>query len=226
MEINPGDIVNAEVRKADVKQDAGLTLIETDEGVILVSKAEGLFKRRNIPILPGDRIHEIFGRDVEDFEGGLNEIKALMKKELRIWLKFERMESEVYESDEEEEEDREELLMIEGGEESSDDEEEHLMLTNGSPHDESNSDDVEEYRTDGTDTVNDSDSTEDHIIRPGVELRIFKYKKKPKLNGTVVRVLKWSGGGIWEVELIGHPMREIDTGSRLSIDQEYLIALE
>ncbi len=62
MEINTGDIVNAEVRKADVKQDAGLSLIETADGAILVSKAEGLFKRRNIPILPGDRIHEIFGR--------------------------------------------------------------------------------------------------------------------------------------------------------------------
>ena len=225
MEINIGDIVNAEVRKADVKQDAGLSLIETADGAILVSKAEGLFKRRNIPILPGDRIHEIFGRDVEDFEGGLSEIKTLMKKELRIWLKFERMD-EVSESDEEEEDDREELLMIEGDQESSDDEEEHLMLTYENPDDDSNSEEVDENSADGTNIVDDDGDNADDHIRPGVELRIFKYKKKPKLNGTVVRVLKWSGEGIWEVELISHPMREIDSGSRLSIDQEYLIAFQ
>jgi hypothetical protein len=133
------------------------------------------------------------------------------------------MESEVSESIEEEEEDNdhEELLMIEGEQESSDDEEEHLMLTNGDPDDDSNSEEVDEESADGTE-----DGTEDHIIRPGVELRIFKYKKKPKLNGTVVRVLKWVGEGIWEVELISHPMRGIDSGSRLAIDQEYLIAFQ
>lgn len=115
--------------------------------------------------------------------------------------------------------------MIEGGQESSDDEEEHLMLTYENPDDDSNSEEIDENSADGTNIVDDGDNADDHI-RPGVELRIFKYKKKPKLNGTVVRVLKWSGEGIWEVELISHPMREIDSGSRLSIDQEYLIAFQ
>jgi hypothetical protein len=171
---------------------------------------EGLFKRRNIPILPGDRIHEIFGKDVEDFEGGLDEIKGLMKTELRIWLKFERMDGEPSESEEE-------LLMLEGGQEYSSDEEELLMITNGNPEDQS-----ETVREGSADNVDGDDGTDDNSIRPGQDLRIFRYKKKPKLNGTVVRVRKLEGQGVWQVELVTHPMRKIDEGSRISIEQEYL----
>mmetsp|Transcript_47516 Transcript_47516/g.136567 ORF Transcript_47516/g.136567 Transcript_47516/m.136567 type:complete len:145 (-) Transcript_47516:64-498(-) len=130
MQIDPGDVVNAEVKKADVKQKAGLVLYEKD-GDILVEKAEGLFERRKIPILPGDRILEIFGRDVEDFEGGVDEIHELIKTEMKIWLKFERMDGEASSSSEEEEEPL--LLEAPKDDEDSEEEEAPLMLTNGAP---------------------------------------------------------------------------------------------
>lgn len=238
MQIDPGDIVNAEVRKADAKQKAGLELIETHDGEILVKKADGLFKRRNIPIEIGDRIVQIFGKDVEDFEGGLEEINELIKSELKIWLKFERMEGELPGSDDEEEESADEPLMLEDGEDQewSDEEEEHELLTNGDTKasdqqiivetvgDEDSADDIRSVAT-----FESEDDDDEDTIRSGKEFRIFKYKKSPKLNGTIVRALKPSGNRklteknvIWEVELLRHPLREIDEGLRISISEENL----
>ena len=190
--------MHAEVRKADVRQEAGLKLFERD-GNIYVEKADGLFKRRNIPILPGDRIHTINGKDVEDYAGGLAEIKALIKKEITIRISFERMEG--MPSEDEEEEEQEELLMLEGperpGDDESEEEEELLRLTNGPSHD------------------------GDVVL--GTEMRLFKLSQKPKMNGTVVKVLrKARKEGRWEVEILRHPMREVDVGSVMSVATENL----
>ena len=204
MEINVGDIVHAEVRKADVKQEAGLKLFERD-GAIYVEKADGLFKRRNIPVLPGDRIHTINGKDVEDYAGGLMEIKALIKKEITIRIAFERMEGMPSESEEEEE--QEELLMLEGPEQ--------LLMLEGPGADESESEEDLPRLTNGP--SNDGD------ISPGIEMRLFKLSQKPKLNGTIVKVLrKGKKAGRWEVELLRHPMREVDAGSVMSVASENL----
>ena len=124
MEINPGDIIQAEVRKADQKQEAGLKL-EERKGKIYVRKVEGLFKRRNVPVQAGDRLYTINGVDVEDYEGGLDEIKALIAREMKIWIKFERMDEEDSEEEEIEEEEAdssdEEVLLLEGPEGDDDD---------------------------------------------------------------------------------------------------------
>lgn len=201
-----GDIIQAEVRKSDPKQEAGLKL-EEKNGMILVRKVDGLFKRRNIPIIPGDRIHTINGKDVEDYQNGLNDIKALIKREIKICIKFERMEEM---SDESEEEEQEELLMLEGPEEllqleyqqddkdeEEEDEEEVLHLTNGPI---------------------DSQAS----FKPGVQMRLFKLKKKPKLNGTIVKIVKPGKPGRWDVELMRHPMRKIEPGAIMSVSEENL----
>ena len=205
MEINVGDIVHAEVRKADVKQEAGLKLYERD-GCIYVEKADGLFKRRNIPLLPGDRIHTINGKDVEDYAGGLNEIKALIKKEITIRIAFERMEGIPSESEEEEEE-QEELLMLEGPE--------PLLMLEGPGADESEDEEELPRLTDG--------QSENGDISVGLEMRLFKLSQKPKMNGTIVKVLrKAKKSGRWEVEILRHPMREVDGGSVMSVASENL----
>ncbi len=207
MEINVGDIVHAEVQKADVKQDAGLKLFERG-GNIYVEKAEGLFKRRNIPIEPGDRIHTINGKDVEDYKGGLKEIKALIKREIKIWIKFERMEG--FPSESEEEEEQEELLMLEGPEQ-------FLMLEGPEAYESENEEDLPRL-------TNRPHAEEDSgEVEPGMEMRLFKLKQKPKLNGTIVKVLKKAGNGDrWQVELVSHPMREVDVGAVMSIAQANL----
>eukprot|EP00934_Nitzschia_sp_Nitz4_P001100 Nitzschia sp. Nitz4//scaffold5_size260463//181734//182363//NITZ4_001004-RA/size260463-processed-gene-0.336-mRNA-1//1//CDS//3329555406//1100//frame0 len=206
MEINVGDIVRAEVRKADVKQEAGLKLEQRSNGNIYVRKVDGLFKRRNVPVQAGDRLHEINGKDVTDYKGGLNEIKALILREMKIWITFERMEE-----GEEEEQEQEELLMIEGPEEL-------LQLENG---------DAEESDDDGDGVLLLTDGKaeeEEGAVAPGMEMRLFKLKKKPKLNGTIVEVIKaGKSSGRWEVKLLHHPKRDIaEAGAVISVSEENL----
>jgi hypothetical protein len=207
MEINVGDIINAEVRKADAKQEAGLKLYEKN-GNIYVRKVGGLFKRRNVPVQEHDRIHTLNGVDVEDYGGGLNEMKAVIQREIKVWIKFERID-EPPSSDSEEEEEllmlegEEELLQLEYQEEEESDEEDVLHLTNGP--------------TDNQTLVVSGNSD----IEPGMEMKLFKLKNKPKLNGAIVEVLK-SAGGRWKVKLLRHPLREVDAGTVMSVAEENL----
>ena len=198
-----GDVVQAEVKKADVKQEAGLK-IEEKKGMILVRKVDGLFKRRNIPIQPGDRIHTINGKDVEDYRGGINEMKALIKNEIKIWIKFERMEEMSDESEEEEE--QEELLMLEGPEEL-------LQLEYQQEEDDDEEDEDEEEVLHLTNGPTESESD----YEAGMEMRLFKLKSKPKLNGTIVELVKPGKPGRWEVKLLRHPMRQVQAGTLMSV---------
>lgn len=219
MEINPGDIVQAEVRKADQKQEAGLKL-EERKGKIYIRKVGGLFKRRNVPVQAGDRLHTINGVDVEDYAGGLNEIKALIVREMKIWIKFERMDED---SDEEEEEvdssDDEEVLLLQGpeyDEDSEEEEEEVLQLTNGGTNKPGVV--VTSVEEDDDDDDEDDDNDEDDDIESGMEMRLFKLKKKPKMNGCIVRVIGPADKpGRWQVEILRHPKREVNSGAIMSI---------
>lgn len=213
MQVNVGDIVNAEVRKAHAKQEAGLKLYEKN-GNIYVRKVGGLFQRRNVPVQEHDRIHRLNGIDVEDYPGGLNEMKAVIQRELKVWIQFERME-EPSEQSEEEEEEEEELLMLEGPEE--------LLALEYEEEEEDESSDEEDdvlHLTNGPTAADPSDKND---VQPGMEMRLFKLKKKPKLNGTIVRVIKPAATpGRWEVKVLRHPLRKVDAGAVMSISAESL----
>jgi hypothetical protein len=243
MEFKPGDVIHAQVTKADVKQEAGLKL-EDRHGRIYVRKIEGLFKRREVPVIAGD---ELLKRNIQ-------EIKHTIKQELKIMVVVQRNdaddssrstasveepdveESEVEESEVEESEEYLQLeysdirpgdiMMLQGlnakpelngltvevlqeadkpgrwqvevqktgavfavkadklvpidesGDYGSAEEEEALRLENGPAND-------------------------DNDIVPGVVMKLFKLKKKAKMNGTVVKVLyKADKPDRWEVEVV------------------------
>jgi hypothetical protein len=210
MQLNVGDIVHAEVRKADLKQEAGLKLYE-NRGNIYVRKVDGLFKRRQVPLQQHDRIHTLNGVDVEDYTGGLNEMMAVIKRELKVWIKFERIDEPPPDESEEEEEE-EELLMIEGGEEL-------LQLEN----EQEEEDDEESDEEDLLNLTNGPTNPSEGDVAPGMEMRLFKLKAKPKMNGTIVKILKSAGKpGRWQVKLLRHPLREVSAGAVMSVAEENL----
>jgi hypothetical protein len=88
MEFKPGDVIHAQVTKADVKQEAGLKL-EERHGRIYVRKIEGLFKRREVPVIAGDELLKLNGKDVEEFRN-IQEIKHTIKQELKIMVVVQR----------------------------------------------------------------------------------------------------------------------------------------
>ena len=124
MEINVGDVVQAQVTKADLKQEAGLKL-EQRHGRIYVRKIEGLFKRRGVPVQAGDQILELNGKDVKDYRD-LNEMKALIKNELKIFIKFMRVDPD--DSQSTDSDDEPEVLEQIGYEEEEEDDEEEERL--------------------------------------------------------------------------------------------------
>jgi hypothetical protein len=242
MEFKPGDVIHAQVTKADVKQEAGLKL-EERHGRIYVRKIEGLFKRRELPVIAGDELLKLNGKDVDEFRN-IQEIKHTIKQELKIMVVVQRNDADdssrstasVQESEVEESEEYLQLeysdirpgdiMMLQGlnakpelngltvevlqetekpgrwqvevqktgavfavkadklvpidesGDYGSDEEEETLRLENGPAND-------------------DSD------IAPGFTMKLFKLKKKAKMNGTVVKVLyRAAKPGRWEVEVV------------------------
>jgi hypothetical protein len=88
MEFKPGDVIHAQVTKADVKQEAGLKL-EERHGRIYVRKIDGLFKRREVPVIAGDELLKLNGKDVEEFRN-IQEIKRTIKQELKIMVVVQR----------------------------------------------------------------------------------------------------------------------------------------
>jgi hypothetical protein len=256
MEFNPGDVISAQVTKADIKQEAGLKL-EERHGRYFVRKVDGLFKRRGVPVIAGDQLLKINGREVEDFPN-LNAIKLLIKKELCIMVvvlrndpgdssesTVEQEEPEVEEEVEYPEEDDEEplqmleyqkiepgdIMMLQGlqakpglnGEtvkvlreadtpgrwkvkvmETGDVmsvKSENLVAVNN---------DEEEYEEEGEEEVlwlENGPTPPNQIvnvrdIQPGYKMKLYKLKKKAKMNGTIVKVLKEADTpGRWEVEV-------------------------
>jgi hypothetical protein len=262
MEFNPGDVIHAQVTKANLLQEAGLKL-EQRHGHIYVRKIDGLFKRRGVPVQAGDQLLTFNGKDVKEYRD-LNEIKKLIKEELKIFISFMRIDPddssqgtdsdyepepevvEEYVEHEEEEEyaqleyykvqpgdimmlqdlqakpelngkkvkvlheaDKpgrwqvqvkdtgavmsvaaEKLVPLDDDEEEEDSEEELLRLDNGSSEEEL-------LRL-------DNGSTSGHGgVEPGMMMKLFKIKKKAKMNGTLVKVLRKSGKpGRWDVEIV------------------------
>ena len=56
MEFNPGDVIHIQVTKADIKQDAGLKLEYRKDECYYVKSIGGLFKRRETPLIVGDKL--------------------------------------------------------------------------------------------------------------------------------------------------------------------------
>jgi C-terminal processing protease CtpA/Prc len=96
MEINIGDVLVAEVTKADRKQPSGLKIKEK-RGKFYVEKISGLFKARNTPLKVGDQILDLNGKDVGDYKG-LSDIKRVVKEEVKIRLRVVRLDPDRSES--------------------------------------------------------------------------------------------------------------------------------
>jgi hypothetical protein len=253
MEFNPGDVIHAQVTKADVKQEAGLKL-EDRHGRYFVRKVGGLFKRRGVPVIAGDQLLKINGREVEDFPN-LNAIKLLIKNEMKIMVVVlrcdpgdssestaEHDEPEVEEEVDYPEDDAEPLPMLEYQKVEPGD---VMMLEGLQAKPELNGEtvkvlkeadtpgrwkvklvwtgDVMSVKTENLVPVNydeeDNEEEEDVLalengpappsqnvnvrdILPGYEMKLYKLKKKAKMNGTIVKILKEADTpGRWEVEV-------------------------
>lgn len=80
---SPGDVITVTVGKSNPKQDAGLKVEQGDNGKYYVRKipTSGLFAKT--PVIAGDKILELNGKDSKDFEN-INEMKKLIRDEERI----------------------------------------------------------------------------------------------------------------------------------------------
>ena len=67
---NPGDVITVTVGKSNPKQDAGLKVEQGGNGKYYVRKVptSGLFAKT--PVIAGDKILELNGKDSKDFEDG------------------------------------------------------------------------------------------------------------------------------------------------------------
>lgn len=79
---SPGDVITVTVGKSNPKQDAGLK-IEEQNGKYYVRKVPsgGLFAKT--PVIAGDKILELNGKDHHDYMD-VNELKKVLKEEERI----------------------------------------------------------------------------------------------------------------------------------------------
>jgi predicted metalloprotease with PDZ domain len=93
---NPGDVITITVGKSDPRQDPGLK-IEERNGKYYVRKVPsgGLFAKT--PAIAGDKILELNGRDHHEFKN-VNELKKVMRDDLRITIVVLRKDPEASES--------------------------------------------------------------------------------------------------------------------------------
>jgi C-terminal processing protease CtpA/Prc len=93
---NPGDVITITVGKSDPRQDSGLK-IEERNGKYYVRKVPsgGLFAKT--PVIAGDKILELNGRDHHDFKN-VNELKKVLKDDQRITIVVLRKDPEASES--------------------------------------------------------------------------------------------------------------------------------
>jgi C-terminal processing protease CtpA/Prc len=94
---NPGDVITVTVGKSNPKQDAGLKVEQGKNGKYYVRKvpASGLFAKT--PVIPGDKILELNGVDVKDFED-INAMKRVIRDEEKLTIVVLRREPDASES--------------------------------------------------------------------------------------------------------------------------------
>jgi hypothetical protein len=86
LEFNLKRWVCGSVTKASIKHETiGLELEERDDGAIYVTKVEGLTKQFT-DVLVGDKLYKFQDRDISEYGGGIDELYAIIKKELKISL--------------------------------------------------------------------------------------------------------------------------------------------
>mmetsp|Transcript_5323 Transcript_5323/g.15456 ORF Transcript_5323/g.15456 Transcript_5323/m.15456 type:complete len:509 (+) Transcript_5323:148-1674(+) len=92
----PGDVITVNVTKSNKRQDPGLK-VEKQNGKYYVRKVPsgGLFAKT--PVIPGDKLLEINGIDSHEVED-VNEIKKILKEELKITIVVERKDPDASES--------------------------------------------------------------------------------------------------------------------------------
>jgi hypothetical protein len=81
MDYEPKDLVQAQVTKANLKQDAGLKLIEC-RGSYIVSGVGSVFEMFT-PLETGDRLIKLQDKDVSEYKN-LDEIKKVLQDEKTI----------------------------------------------------------------------------------------------------------------------------------------------
>ena len=190
MEFNPGDIIHIQVTKADIKQDAGLKLELRKDGHYYVKSIGGLFKRRETPLIVGDKLVTLNGKDMDEYNDVADCHKAI-KSEMKTMLCVERQDPEDELESEEEVEERGIVIRNDSDE---DYEDEHgVNVQFGNPDD-------------GTLTIHDDDESapaSSKRILPG-DLRVLQgIEGNPELNGSYVKVLKKDPAkkGRWLVEI-------------------------
>jgi hypothetical protein len=177
MQFNPGDIIHVQVTKADLKQDAGLK-IEQRGKKYYIRKIGGLFKRRNTPLEEGDKIITLNEKDAHEYKD-LNEMKKVIKDQLRITLVVERQdgdEEDDSDDDVEQKEVKETGLVVYPSDDEIEDE--HGV-------------DVQFAQDSGALASHDEASTKAiKKIEPGALMTLTNIEANPDLNGQYVKVLK------------------------------------
>lgn len=82
---NPGDVITVTVGKSNPKQDAGLKVEQGQNGKYYVRKVptSGLFAKT--PVIAGDKILELNGKDSKDFQD-INEMKKMIRDDQRLTI--------------------------------------------------------------------------------------------------------------------------------------------
>ena len=82
---SPGDVITVTVGKSNPKQDAGLKVEQGGNGKYYVRKVptSGLFAKT--PVIAGDKILELNGKDSKDFQD-VNELKKIIRDEERLTI--------------------------------------------------------------------------------------------------------------------------------------------
>ena len=210
MEFNPGDIIHIQVTKADKKQEAGLKLTRRSDGYYYVKEIKGLFKRRNTPLIVGDKMIQLNGVDMDDYGGGLDEMHQVIKKEIKITLCVERQDPD----DEPAEEDVDETALVIRPEDSDVEDEAGVDVQFGGGSDAIVVHDGEAYDEDGPTRVVKK-------IHPGDMMTLDGIEANPDLNGQYVKVVSKDPEkkGRWLVELTA-------TEKTISVSGKKLVRLQ
>mmetsp|Transcript_7943 Transcript_7943/g.19866 ORF Transcript_7943/g.19866 Transcript_7943/m.19866 type:complete len:322 (-) Transcript_7943:3444-4409(-) len=225
MKFGPGDVITAQITKADVKQPPGIKF-EIRHGRIYVRKLEGIWKQRSLPVEVGDQLLQIFDTDVQEFGRNgaqrLAAIKSKLKTERTIDVQVLRLDPNASDdsTDSEDEQDDGQKGYYEESEEyeydprSNDqyEEEEEDQYDRGYEYDDEVEEEDDYFDPNSEPVVIDE-------IRPGSTMKLRGMTSKKRLNGEHVKVLPNSSGkDEFDVEL--------PDGSRLSVRSELLSSLE
>ncbi|KAL3936333.1 MAG: hypothetical protein SGBAC_008330 [Bacillariaceae sp.] len=101
---NAKHLLWASITKPSLNMKAGLRLMEDEEGVIRVKKVEGAFEMFT-EVKAGDRLLEFQGKDVSTYEGGIKEIKQLIKQSLKVQVRVLKPAGEISQNEDEENDD-------------------------------------------------------------------------------------------------------------------------